>query len=317
MLAGAGLLWCAGVLYVVTMAFTLAGASRAARRGLVFAFVATALAWLAVSISLGVALVLTLTTGLAAGRLLPLHVLAALGGWLTLLIAGAQHRLWMMFTLPVARPKRRLARASLLMLNAGVLLGAPATRLRDRALGGLALLVYAAGTAALAAQLWRMFRSRTRRQVEAIHVSALVAHAWLAVALALLAVVLVDPAAERAARLVRAAVWLWLTGWAGSLVMVYGVRILATLGWVSLHGPRALGASAERLDRLMPSRSLLAASGCYTLGVAGVALAIAGGRPDMAVPASLPVALAGLLHAGALYGLWTRTRVRAEYVVRP
>ncbi len=170
---------------------------------------------------------------------LPLHVVAALGGWLSFAAIGVSYRLLAMFMLAPeldgGRPRALLWLGTLAL--AVVILGGVGQLLlagSDTLALGLALALAVVGIGLYAADVRRLYRERKRPVIElnsqmaAFAVVALVASTLLLLGLLL---------AGRLAGHVAAVVFLFAFGWLSGLGLAKLYKITAFLTWLECYGP--------------------------------------------------------------------------------
>jgi len=263
-LAGVSLLpWGGGLLALgfALMFYNLGRTLWAARPlGLPARFVTAGLASLAATVALGVIFTLVLS-GASGSPLparmtalgLPLHVVAGLGGWLTLTAMGVSYRLLAMFMLapeldgPTSRGALWLGAAAL----AVTVLGGLTVIALGRGPGWALLAGGVLGLAALALygrDMLRVYRARKRRLIELNSRMAAVALAHLAAA-TLLAVLLT--ASGTLGHHVGALVFLAAFGWLSGLGLAKLYKIVAFLTWLECYGPVLGKVDAPRVQDLV------------------------------------------------------------------
>ncbi len=279
-------------------------------------FVATGLFALALALLLGLDFLSVLSgaeTGSWAvallGRGVPLHVIAALGGWLSLTAAGVSYRLLAMFML-APELERRGSRAAFALAASALLLAV---------IGGAVLVIAGhdprvpliaaalAGAPALALYLRDMRTLYRRRQRRVLELNARMSSAAL-VALALAAALML-PAwiGGDWQRWLPAIAYLLLFGWLGGLGLAQLYKIVAFLTWLETFGPRLGQGPTPRVQDLVDERR---ARGGFVLYFAAVALAAAmllADRPIVFRIAALMQLLATLAIAREL---WRTRRLR-------
>jgi hypothetical protein len=225
-------------------------------------FVAVGLASLVATVAFGIvfALVFGGATSFApfiafAGAGLPLHVVAGLGGWLTLTAIGVSYRLLAMFMLApeldgaITRGALRLATAALVVaILGGVAAICFGTDLGLRAALGAAGLLGLVGLVLYGSDIVRLYRERKRPKIELNSRMAGFALANLA-ATAVLGLGLLAAGAlqQHASTLVFLAAFGWLSGLA--LAKLY--KIVAFLTWLESYGPVLGRAPTPRVQDLV------------------------------------------------------------------
>ncbi|HVV92129.1 MAG TPA: hypothetical protein VHD15_01810 [Hyphomicrobiales bacterium] len=225
-------------------------------------FVAVGLASLAATVAFGIvfALVFGGATSFApflafAGGGLPLHVVAGLGGWLTLTAIGVSYRLLAMFMLApeldraTTRGALRLAAAALAVaILGGTLAIAIGTDLGLRAALGAAWLLGFAGLVLYGRDAVRLYEERKRPKIELNSHMAAFALASLAAAAALAVGLLAVGALQRHA---AAVVFLAAFGWLSGLALAKLYKIVAFLTWLESYGPVLGKAPTPRVQDLV------------------------------------------------------------------
>jgi hypothetical protein len=221
--------------HVVVLGATLA---RAERRPLTARFLAAALVYLGIVVSLGLTAALNLGLGFlgpATQRLLLAHITLGVLGWLTNMLLGVSYTLVRMFAL-VHGHADTLGRRVFLLLNASVPALAVAFALDWR-------LLLALGGVALVAAVWlfaydysRMLRLRRRKPLEVTqrHGIAAVCYLGIAVPVGLAAALAGWATPGLLAALGLAA----LVGWLGQSIVGYLYKIIPFLVWQERYGPR-------------------------------------------------------------------------------
>jgi len=227
-------------------------------------FVAAGLASAGAAVTLGAAFALVLdgTIDTRGDRdlvtsSLPIHVVAGLGGWLTVTAAGISYRLLAMFMLaPDVHPASgartlRLATAALALVIGGGL-GSVAL---DWPLHPVLALAMVAGAAALALygrDVIRLYRARKRKALElnsrmtALALGNLALAAVLTIGLAI---------AGRLFDHVPAIVFLTAFGWLSGLILAKMYKIVAFLTWLECYGPVLGKAPTPRVQDLVAERT--------------------------------------------------------------
>ena len=209
-------------------------------------FVAAGLAGLTATVLLGAtfAVVLGGTTQWAplvalTGSALPIHAIAGLGGWLTLVAMGVSYRLLAMFMLAPEldgrRPRAVLALGTTALAIA--VLGGPMTILLDVASGPVLALAGLAGLIALGlygTDVVHLYRDRKRRKIELnSYMAALALVSLIAVPLLFIALLVLGRLSDG----VAAVVFLVAFGWLSGLGLGKLYKIVPFLTWLECYGP--------------------------------------------------------------------------------
>lgn len=226
-------------------------------------FVAMGLAAVGIAAALGMIFALVLdqaVTGRVLVRIhsgaLPIHIIAGLGGWLTVTTMGVSYRLLAMFMLAPDIDDRR---SQLTLWAASVALGIAVAGGFAAALAEMSLATVLAAAlmlAALALALYgrdvlKLFHSRRRRSLElnsrmgAIALGNLALSALLCVALAALG---------RFSEYVGAVVFLFVFGWLSGFMLAQMYKIVAFLTWLEVYGPVLGKAPTPRVQDLVAER---------------------------------------------------------------
>lgn len=226
-------------------------------------FVAMGLAAVGIAVTLGMIFALVLdqaVTGRVPVRIhsgaLPIHIIAGLGGWLTVTTMGVSYRLLAMFMLAPDIDDRR---SQLTLWAASVALGIAvaggfAAALAEKSLA--TVLAAALVLAALALMLYgrdvlQLYRSRRRRSLELNSRMGTIALANLALS-ALLCVALA--ALGRFSEYVGAVVFLFVFGWLSGFMLAQMYKIVAFLTWLEVYGPVLGKAPTPRVQDLVAER---------------------------------------------------------------
>jgi hypothetical protein len=251
-------------------------------------FVLAGLAFLLLTILLGLSFALALTVPAIGPALAPLladgvayHALAGFGGWFTLTAIGVSYELLPMFML--APHERGTIGAAILWIGAGGFLAAFTA--------GLAATVWPAGWIAgleqvgrlaigLALGLYladvvRLYRSRRRRQIE-LHNRAAIG-AFIALGLAVLLAVGAI-ATDRLADLAPSLVLLLLLGWLSGLGLTQLYKVVAFLSWLSRFGGQLGRGPVPRVQDLVNEPG---ATGFFVLYFVAVAVAAGAAAFDL------------------------------------
>jgi hypothetical protein len=226
-------------------------------------FVATGLAAVGVAVTLGMifAFVLDQTaTGSAFVRIhsgaLPIHIIAGLGGWLTITTMGVSYRLLAMFMLVHDIDEKR-SRVTLWVASAalGIVVGGGFVAvLAEMSLAvalASALVLAALALALYGRDVLQLYRSRRRRSLELNSRMGAIALANLALS-ALLCVVLT--ALGRFSEYVGAVVFLFAFGWLSGFMLAQLYKIVAFLTWLEVYGPVLGKAPTPRVQDLVAER---------------------------------------------------------------
>jgi hypothetical protein len=204
----------------------LASLVAAAGLGIIFAFVLG-----------GITAQARLAALTAAG--LPLHVIAALGGWLTITAMGVSYRLLAMFML-APELEDTSTRGALYLATAAVAVAVVGGVVAICNGAGLGTILSVVGLFALVAfalygsDMLYLYRARKRRLIELNSRMAAVALVNLAASVIL---ALVLAATGRLAREVGAVVFLVAFGWLSGLGLAQLYKIVAFLTWLECYGP--------------------------------------------------------------------------------
>jgi len=269
-------------------------------------FVAMGLAAVSVATTLGMifALVLDQTaTGAPFARLhagaLPIHIIAGLGGWLTITTMGVSYRLLAMFMLaPDIDEARGRATHWLAALALGVAVGGGfAAMLAEGSLAtvlGAALMLAIAALALYGRDVLHLYRTRRRQTLELNSRMAVFALVNLALSAALGIALM---AMGRFSEHVGAVVFLSAFGWLSGLMLAQMHKIVAFLTWLEVYGPVLGKTLTPRVQDLVEER---AATRWFLLFFASVWAAtgtlLAGNAPMFRIAAlAMMVATSGLV----------------------
>lgn len=223
-------------------------------------FVIIGLASLVAAVGLGIVFAFVLGGATAETRLaaltaagLPLHVIAGLGGWLTITAMGVSYRLLAMFMLA---PEREGAstRGTLYLTTAAVAVAVIGGLVAICNGAGLGTILTIAGLLAFVAfalygsDMLYLYRTRKRRLIELNSRMAGIALANLAAG-AILALILA--AAGTLGRYVGAVVFLVAFGWLSGLGLAQLYKIVAFLTWLECYGPVLGKAQTPRVQDLV------------------------------------------------------------------
>ncbi|MGH7105489.1 MAG: hypothetical protein ACREFT_03170, partial [Acetobacteraceae bacterium] len=244
--------------------------------------VLSGLAFLLLTVLLGLTFALALTVPALAPALAPLlagvgdHALAGLGGWFTLAAMGVSYKLLPMFMLA---PEERGLTGDIVHLlgTAGfalaVVAGLVAIWLPAELLRAIEIVGYAAIAGAVALYLWdvvRIYRTRKRPVLEAHNRCAASAFGFLGVAAGIGAGSLAVGRLPTAAPLV---VCLIVFGWLGGLGLTQLYKIIPFLTWLNRYGSSLGRGAVPRVQDLVKESRSYPWFLCYFLGVLLTALA--------------------------------------------
>ncbi|HEY8489972.1 MAG TPA: hypothetical protein VIO14_03170 [Dehalococcoidia bacterium] len=234
-------------------------------------FVAHALAFLALTVGMGLAFALDLRYGWwpLTPRLLATHAHLGLVGWFTYLLMGVSYRLIPMFTV-VHGHGEGFSRWVMRLLNVGmlgVLLVFPHTaagRVWVLATAGL----LAAGSALYAVDIARLYRRRTRRALDVTqhHMLAAVGALLLATGLGLRIAAGFDGDGGALSRWTLAYGYTILAGWLSLAIMGHYYKIIPFLVWQRRYRPQAGRGPAPLFRDLYDERLARAAFWTYLAG---------------------------------------------------
>ncbi len=248
--------------------------ARARPRSLPGRMVTTGIAFLAVTVALGLLFGSVLAAPTAMPGIAPVlggvgeHVLAGLGGWFTLTAMGVSYKLLPMFMLA---PEERgaLGRAVHVVGAAGFAVAVVAG-IAAIWLPVLITLQHGGEIAigvAIALYLWdvrRIYRERKRAAIELHDRAAIGAFAFLGVALALAAAA---AAAHRFDAAAPALVFLVVFGWLGGLGLTQLYKIVPFLAWLVRYGGRLGRGPVPRVQDLVRDAVAIPWFVAYGLGV--------------------------------------------------
>ena len=259
--------------------------------------VLTGLAFLVLTVTLGLSFALALAVPALSRYLAPLldgvgeHALAGLGGWFTLTAMGVSYKLLPMFML--APEDRGIAGESVhILAAAGFTLAVGAGLARGWSAGELVRIAQSTGYVAIAlavtVYLWdivRIYRTRKRAALEAHNRAAMAAFGLLGLGVALAIGFL---AAGRLAAGAPVIVFLIVFGWLGGLGLTQLYKIVPFLTWLGRYGNSLGRGAVPRVQDLVQERRSYPWFALYFLGVllgaaAGVSGSAAGFRTCMAL----------------------------------
>lgn len=286
-------------------------------------FILAGLAFLLLTVLLGLTFALALSLPAASLALAPLladgvayHALAGFGGWLTLTAIGVSYELLPMFML--APHERGAVGAAVLWTGAGGFLATfvaglagtvwPAGWLAGleqagRLAVGLALGLYLADVV-------RLYHSRRRRRIE-LHNRAAVG-AFIALGLAVL-LAIGAIATDRLAALAPSLVLLLLLGWLTGLGLSQLYKVVAFLSWLSRYGGQLGRGTVPRVQDLVNESG---AAGFFVLYFVAVGVAVGAVAFDVVgvIRGALALALIAVLLLGREYArAWRAFYVRGRH----
>lgn len=250
---------------------------RARSRDVTWAAVATALAFLASTLVLGVMLLHNLHTGFLADarlRVLAIHLHVALAGWALVMMVGVSHRLLPMFLLAHAGDTRWTKR-SLILLGGGVLALAAGLAMRTRLMTWIGVALLEGGVGCFLWQAFSFYRVRVRRTVDVGMRFAGSALVFLAAAALLGPAVLARGPAHP--RLATAYVVVALLGGIVLYVVGFFYKIVPLLAWTVRYGDRMGKGTAPTVAQTFSTRVAHLQLGTMTLGVTLLAAGIGAG----------------------------------------
>lgn len=294
LLAGAGLLGTAILLFAANLAATLPGTER---RGLTWWCVAGSTLALLAAWLLGALLAVNLTGGLLSGSrfsVLAIHVHVAAGGWVLLTMVGVAHHLMPMFLLSHGAGAR-LGKAAAVLLGAGtaglVLTGhGLPTAALPYVLGLLA-----AGAGAFLLQALLHFLRRRRPRIDPG--MRLVGGALVLLALALVTgvTILLSPPADPSLLTVYGV--LLVPGGLGLFVAGHYYKIVPFLTWFHRFGPVASEREVPSVAELFDHRAARAAGSLLVGGVVTMSAGILLGGAALCLAGAIAFAAGALLES--------------------
>jgi hypothetical protein len=153
---------------VIAVSNVASSLPRARSRDITWVAVSVALSFLALTLVLGVVLLLNIDTGFLAEarvRVLTVHLHVALVGWALIMIAGVSNRLLPMFLLSHGADTRWTKRA-ILLLGSGVLALCAGLDTREPAVTWAAVLLLQGGVGCFIWQAHSFYRARVRRKID-------------------------------------------------------------------------------------------------------------------------------------------------------
>jgi hypothetical protein len=277
--------------------------------------VLTGLAFLILTVALGLSFALALVIPALAPQLAPLlagvadHALAGLGGWFTLTAMGVSYKLLPMFML--APEERGIPGDCVHIIGTagfGLAIAAGLTRIwfPTRILELAEMTGYSGVALAILIYLWdvlRIYRTRKRRTIEAHNLAAVGAFGFLGFA-TVLAVVYLGTA--RLALNASVIGFLIFFGWLSGLGLTQLYKIVPFLTWLSRYGKTlGRGAVPPRVQDLVKESRGYAWLVAYFLGVLLAAISVLFGRVDAFRPC---LGLATLATLGLSLEYWRAWR---------
>ncbi len=246
-------------------------------------FIVVWICCLAAVVSFGVLFTLVLggvTSGPALVQMLayalPLHVVAGLGGWLTLTAMGVSYRLLAMFML--APEQDRVSSHGAFWLGATalgvVILGGSAAIVLNRGPGLILLIAAVLGLIAGALYIYdvmRLYQTRRRRVIELNSKMVIPAMASLVLAVLLIASLL---GLQQLSQHIGAVVFLIAFGWLSGLGLATLYKIVPFVTWLECYGPVLGKAVTPRVQDLVNEHRARKWFVLYFLGVWGAMAAL-------------------------------------------
>lgn len=248
---------------------------RARSRDVTWGAVATALAFLASTLVLGVVLLHNLHTGFLAEarlRVLAIHLHVALVGWALIMMVGVSHRLLPMFLLAHGADVRWTKR-SLVLLASGVIALAAGLATRGALLAWSGVAFLEAGIGCFVWQAYSFYRVRVRRKIDIGMRFAGSALAFLTAAALLGPAVLARGIAQP--RLGTAYVVVGLLGGVILYVTGFFYKIVPLLAWTVRYRDRMGKGTAPTVAETFSARIALVQLVAMTLGVSLLTVGIA------------------------------------------
>lgn len=216
------------------------------------------------------------------GEVLPLHVTAGFGGWLTMTAIGVSYRLLPMFML--SPDKERVTGKAVLWSSCSALALVLVVVPFERVLGGPGIAWHAACLAMLVAVVFYgvdlvfFYRHRKRRNIELNSRSAIGAFAALYLSVALLvALVATGTLGQNNAALIYLVAFGWLSGL--GLSQLY--KIVPFLTWLECYGPVMGRKPTPRVQDLVVEKRDMPWFALYFAGVLAGTIALLAGMPDL------------------------------------
>lgn len=282
--------------------------------------VLAALAFLLLTIVLGLLLALALSVPALSGYFAPLlahgvayHALAGLGGWFTIVAMGVSYKLLPMFTL--APEERGLPGELVLYLSTSgfaiaVITGLVQAWQASSLLRGLELLGYALVVAAVAIYLVdvaRIYRTRKRAAIELQNKAAVGAFAMFGLSAAVGAAIV---ASGTVATYAPALVFLVLFGWLSGLGLTQLYKIVPFLTWLGRFGKQLGRGRVPRVQDLVDEKRSFP---WFILYFVGVLLALIAAIFDASYVFRVGVLLTVLATARLILEYWRAWRGHYEH----
>ena len=267
---------------VITVANIASSLPRARARDVTWWAVATALAFLASTLVLGVVLLHNLHTGfLAAARLrvLGTHLHVALVGWALVMMVGVSHRLLPMFLLSHGGDTRWTKR-SLALLAAGVVSLSAGLVAQVAILSWLGVALLEAGVGCFVWQGYSFYKARVRRKIDVGMRFAAIALGFLVVAALLGATVLARGVMHP--RLATAYVAVGLLGGIVLYVVGFFYKIVPLLAWTVRYRDQMGKGTAPTIAETFSARIAHVQLAVMTLGVTLLGAGVGAGSAHVA-----------------------------------
>lgn len=258
-------------------------------------FVATGLVAVGATATLGMIFALVLDQTMTGSVLvlihsgaLPIHIVAGLGGWLTITTMGVSYRLLAMFMLApdVADASGRATlwcAAAALGITVACGLAAVLAEMSLAAVLAMGLVLAMAALVLYGRDVLQLYRARRRRTLELNSRMGGVALANLALS-AVLCVVLA--ALGRFSEHVGAVVFLFAFGWLSGLMLAQMYKIIAFLTWLEVYGPVLGKAPTPRVQDLVAEQPAMRWFVLFFAGVwAATGALLAGSEPAFRIAA--------------------------------
>ncbi len=285
----AALLMVGGSLVVLSVALFLLNLGRTLPNriqwGLSGWFVATALAYLGFTVSMGWLLAWNLSHPFLPGYVLAVHLMLGGVGWFALALMGVSYKLLPVFSLTHAKPRWGWAVYGL--LNAGVWIVGVGTWWWPAPSAILGSLVAGAALALYAGDLRRLWRHRLRRQPDpAVYLA-------LSGTIGGLAMLGVGAWAAAGGPWILV-IFLFFFGWMAASTLGYLQKIVPFLVWLHRYGPHVGRRAVPRMRDLLQERWSWLEGSLYAAGTAGAAVGLATATRDLLL-AGLSVMLLAVL----------------------
>lgn len=269
-------------------------------------FVAVGLASVGFTASFGIIFALVLGGFVTAEPFLavtssgvPLHAVAALGGWLTFTAMGVSYRLLAMFMLAPELDGRR-THGVLYLGSVALAIVVVAGTLGTQSGGDPELVLAAAGlpgfaaAALYAADVVQLYRARKRRMIELNSRMAALALASLAASVLLIVVLLALGGMDEHA---GAVVFLVAFGWLSGLGLAKLYKIVAFLTWLECYGPVLGKTATPRVQDLVVESRAVKWFAIYFLATWGatIALLVQQNLAFRLAAAAMPAATVGIV----------------------